>query len=147
MTTYKRSEKPITISIPVLLCCIFTIEPHNKLFKILNFKRELYLNSDVKNENSIFLNLHNETLANELYKILNRPALRQMAHNLLKPILLQPNGLQKNNDNKTLLQRYLKKFKYLYRRYFCKYTKQNQFITDKDLNYFAIQTLFLIVGV
>ena len=70
-----------------------------------------------------------------------------MAHNLLKPILLQPNGLQKNNDNKTLLQRYLKKFKYLYRRYFCKYTKQNQFITDKDLNYFAIQTLFLIVGV
>ena len=81
--------------------------------------------------------------------------MRQFAYNLLEPFRttepLVSNPLTKSeslDDQTILLQKYLRKFNYIYNRYFLtKNDNYNLSPTDKEINYFAIKSLFLLIGI
>ena len=82
---------------------------------------------------------------------LNQPTIRQLAYHNIKPFLsgnLQEDLLSNQNNRQKIqilrLQKYLKKFRYLYKRYF---SASGTNFDYKELNFFALQILFWIVGI
>lgn len=137
-----------------IICTLYTLISKDKIFKKLNLKKETYLK--LNNDNNLFIPKEN---IKDLYILLNTPALRRFAYNLAKPLINSPSQLiistkkgnplpQENYNEIILLKKYLRKFKYNYRRYFFSQGENyDNFPTDKEINMSAIKILFLIIGI
>lgn len=145
----QKSE--ISIHTHFLLCGLFTLGPNNNSFKKINLSHNFSLASRENNKKNLFITLYHERSAKDYHNLLNRSSIRQIAYTLLKPILFQPKTVKGNlkiyPSDLTTLKQYLKKYKYFYTRYFCTQLNENETLSDKELNYFAIHSLFLILGV
>jgi len=136
-----------------IICSILTLDPNNKIFKNFELKRDLA--SSTKNKNCILTLLTAKEFVDEIYDVLNKSSTRQMAHTLIRPILQNCDRIhypltdpRQNFPRTRILKKYLKKFKHFYRRYFLTQGEKSLNIkNDKIINYFAIQALFLIVGI
>ena len=112
-----------------LICCLFTLQPENKVFKEFVFKRDL-------------------SLVLEAEYIINKPELVDLIKNfLIKPLIIRKNTA-KFKDEITFLKYYLKRFKYFY----CKYGAQeigncNTQFTVKEINFYAVLSLAIILGI
>lgn len=135
----------------ILLCGLITLSPTNRLFKELNLLPCNRLNK--KNHTVILLERHNFPT---LFLLLNKPAIRKIAFSILKPLLEEFKGTRidkvdsyKDFNQVQLVQNYLKKYKYFYKLFFSKksYIINKQPLTDKEINLFAIKSLFLIIGI
>ena len=137
-----------------IICTLYTLISKDKIFKKLNLKKETYLK--LNSDNNLFIPKEN---IKDLYILLNTPALRRFAYNLAKPLINSPSQLiistkkgnplpQENYNEIILLKKYLRKFKYNYRRYFFSQVENyDNFPTDKEINMSAIKILFLIIGI
>ncbi len=137
------------VDIDLILCSLFTLTPSNKLFKNINFKNDIYC---LNGESYLLSNKEN---FKDLYNLLNESYLRQFAYNLLEPFRtnrnLVTNPLTKCeslDDQTILLKKYLRKFNYIYNHYFLtKSGNYNLLPTEKEINYFALKSLFLLMGI
>ena len=148
----KIEQKPeISIHTHFLLCSLFTLEPNNDSFKRINLRHNFSLSPIINNKKNLFITLYNERHIKDYHNLLNRYSIRQIAYTLLKPILFQPKTVKGNlkiyHSDVITLKQYLKKYKYFYTRYFCTQSNENGPLSNKELNYFAIHSLFLILGV
>ena len=146
----KTSTKP---NIDPLICTLYTILEDNSIFKNVNIKHNNFLNK--KNPKKP---IPNSKIFQELYILVNRLSLRKFAYLLIKPLLISTNSslfsniaktdIQKNESETTLLKKYLQRFQYNYRRYFL-YQNGNYENppTNKEINTYAIKTLFLLAGI
>jgi hypothetical protein len=146
----KTSTKP---NIDPLICTLYTILEDNSIFKNVNIKHNIFLNK--KNPEKP---IPNSKIFQELYILVNRLSLRKFAYLLIKPLLISTNSslfsniaktdIQKNESETTLLKKYLQRFQYNYRRYFL-YQNGNYENppTNKEINTYAIKTLFLLAGI
>lgn len=137
------------LSLSILLCGAITLDPHNKFFKKITLTNDLYPDPNNRNQESILKPLAIEAYETEFYEFLNRSTIRQMAYKTLKPLLVNNSKQKIAFGKKTeILKIYLKKYKRLYKKYFIRSPKGiNNTINDKTINYFALQTLFFIVGI
>ena len=137
------------VEIDIILCSLFTLTPTHKFFRNINFKNDLYL---IKGESYL---LSNKEKFKELYNLLNESYLRQLAYDLLEPFITKQHLLpeqQKRNESlyeqTALLKKYLRRFNFIYNRYFLtKNCNYNLLPTDKEINFFAIKSLFLLTGI
>tara|TARA_B110000971_G_scaffold204399_1_gene225814 strand:+ start:9036 stop:9488 length:453 start_codon:yes stop_codon:yes gene_type:complete len=137
-----------------IICTLYTLISKDKIFKKLNLKKETHLK--LNSDNNLFI--PNENIE-DLYVLLNAPALRRFAYSLVKPLINSSSQLiisakkgnmlsQENYNEIILLKKYLRKFKYNYRRYFfCQSENYNDFPNDKEINMSAIKLLLLITGI
>ena len=131
------SPIPIVISLESLICSLYTLFGNHEVFKKINLSSDLYLN--LKNID-YFSNSQRIENLNEMKNLFNNSSLKQFAFYLTLNI-----GL----DNETnLLKKYLRKFK---RNYKCYFFYQNgtyvNLPTDKEINLYAIDSLFLLTGI
>jgi hypothetical protein len=151
----KTKKLKLILTKNLLICSLLTLEPQNKLFTIHNIKEKIHLNYTDQNRNLNLVNLANKANLHGIYMQLNQPTIRQLAYHNIKPFLignLQEDLLSNQNNRQKIqilrLQKYLKKFRYLYKRYFSASGTNFDYVTkDKELNYFALQILFWIVGI
>jgi len=137
------------VDIDILLCSLFTLTPSNKLFKHINLKKDLYR---LNGESYLLSNKEN---FKELYNLLNESYLRQLAYDLLEPFITRKHLLpesQKRSESLSeqiaLLKKYLRRFNYIYNRYFLtKDGNYNLLPKNKEINFFAIKSLFLLAGI
>jgi len=137
------------VDIDIILCSLFTLTPSNKLFKNINLKNDLYR---LNGESYLLSNKEN---FKELYDLLNESYLRQLAYDLLEPFITKKHLLpepQRRSESlyeqTTLLKKYLRRFNYIYNRYFLtKNGNYNLLPNDKEINFFAIKSLFLLAGI
>ena len=147
-------EKTSTkLNIDPLLCTLYTILEDNSIFKNVNIKHNIFLNKKNPKKPT-----PNSKIFQELYILVNRLSLRKFAYLLIKPLLISTNSslfsnivktdIQKNESETTLLKKYLQRFQYNYRRYFL-YQNGNyeNTPTNKEINTYAIKTLFLLAGI
>lgn len=146
-----EQNSEISIHTHFLLCSIFTLEPNNHSFKKINLSHNFSFTATVNNKKSLVTTLYNEKHIKDYHNLLNRSSIRQIAYTLLKPILSQPKTVKGKlkiyPSDVTILKQYLKKYKYFYTRYFSAQPNGNGTLNDKELNYFAMHSLFLILGV
>ena len=148
----KTASIPLrNLEINFLMCSFYTLSKNHESFKKLDLKNGLYLEIN-KNINSST----NIEIAFPLYNLINQSALQEFAIILLAPFLnikQLPLSIIINNRKKTgklynetlLLKKYLRKFKYNYHRHF--FCQNKNFNTDKEINMYAIKSLFLIAGI
>ena len=85
---------------------------------------------------------------------MNKQSVRKIAYNILQPLLQE---IKKENEETFNLKRdaveyealtkYLQKFKYSYKEIFLKKTLMaKQIVSEKELNFLAIKSLFFLVG-
>jgi hypothetical protein len=132
-----------------LICSLFVLVPTDKLFKQLNLNADICLK--IKGQSYILYNWK------EIKILLNDPLIRQFSYILIRPLIfrslrnesfLDCETKQEFRDGAILLQEYLKKFRAFYKHYFLPNNGNTNFlITDKDINSFAIEALFLLVGI
>lgn len=149
------SRNPIlNAELPFLVCSLYTLFETHKTFTLTNIKQDIY--SNLNNDN--YFSIEMESFK-EFYKLLNKLSLRRFSYILIKPILNRdyllfynvPKNKMANPKvyNEILfLKKYLRKFKYHYRRYF--FFKNGNFVNlpkEKELNVYAIKMLFLIAGI
>jgi len=131
--------------ISFLLCALFTLEPNSNLFKKLNIKKNLYLTNSTKN--NIIANLDNDDVNYYLYNLLNKPSLRLVSEKLLAPIL-NKNSSKQDITNLRRFKKYLRKFKYVYKRYFTILPNKKSWTNyNNKINYLAVKALFLVAGI
>jgi len=137
---------PNELNLNLILCALFTLMPNSSLFKNLNINDKLIV--QLNKDEFVFINSKNIV---EFSTQLNKPSLRQIAYKAIQPLfpkksfLLTPTNRRNDKNQHLLLKRYLRKFNYSYKRYFL--FKTNLYLTDKEINYFALESLFLIAGV
>jgi len=146
-----KSTKFKTVFLICAIYTLYTLIPDNRHFKSL----KINTNHSSESEEYICKFLQQETFSS-LQKILNKTSIRQFSYILLNP-LLQEKGYYSNltlpNNIKIhteiiLLKKYLNKFKFIYKRYFLSdLFDLDNMPTDKEVNYFAITSLMLIVGI
>jgi len=142
------------IHVSYLLCSLYILSENHNFFKTFSFKNDIY--PDKKNGDNFYIEVEN---FNEFYRLVNKPSVRRTAFRLIKPILALnnfPNSFDSKNNLPTykfdeetfLLKKYLKKFKYVYYRYFF-YQSWNMeiFPVNSEINVPAIKILFLLAGV
>ena len=141
--------KLIGVTLRSLICSLYTISENHNLFKTLNLLNDLQLN--INNDDCISIEIKNFKVISQL---LNKTSLRRHSYSLIKPLLNQNSPLrfdtiEKNGINELfLIKKYLKKYKYHYRRYFFYQNGDyKNLLTDKELNMDAIKSLFLITGI
>ena len=146
--------KSVHLKAVFLICGIYTIYtlvPNNIHFKSMNVNSNFLLDSD----EHICASLKQENFS-PFYKLLNKVSLRQFSYILISPLLQEKSYFCQESLPESvmiyweiiLLKNYLKKFKLIYKRYFLRYIcNLNKMPTDKEINYFAIASLFMIVGV
>lgn len=130
-----------------LICSIYTLLPEDKIFQSLEYRYGL----DLTLVNNGYL--YNKLIySNSFYSVINKINMRKFAYNLVEPILVENyliSALITKNEKLTYqttnFKRYLKKFRYNYYMYFCRYGKN--LITDKEINSFAVESLFLLTGI
>lgn len=133
----------------ILICALFTLNPNTTFFKKLDLSNK----SSFSGPTTTKL-ITNKELFNDFYAALNTKAVRQLAYTLLTPIFRKSYRSSKatplNFEQKTeleLLEKYLKKFHYIYFRYFFPINDKIPLpSTNKELNTQAINALFLILG-
>ena len=143
----KITKEDISQTTTLLLCSVFTLSPNENLFKTLNIKQKLY--SGVNNSDDLLIE---SDIIEDLYSIINKRAVRQLAYSIVNPFLsknyIVSINQPINKDKATLLKKYLKKYRYSYYRYFFPATAKNIiFPTPKMLNTYAIKSLFLLLGI
>jgi len=146
----KTSPGWILLNINLLLCSLFTILSNDKLFKELNINK--YYCSFRLNEGFILID---PLSLNNLFLLLNKPLVRQLAYNILQPVLQEATNtpiknfdIRSRSANNQLIKNYLKKFRYFYKLFFL----DNSFLikpqlTDKEINFLAIKFLFILIGI
>ena len=152
MCTIKQLRFKINLN--SLICSSYTLVENNKIFKKLSLQNDIYLGA--KGCNEFFADIE---YFYEFRRLLNTTALQTFGCGLIKTILSNSNYFVTSNDkneivtkeisNETrLFKKYLKKFKYNYRRYFF-YSNGNfeNFPADKEINSSAVKLLFLLAGV
>ena len=152
MLAYKEQNNFINICF--ILCTIFILEPHNPIFRYFIIRESAYY--DNNNKTKIGLPLKDTEVLIGLSELLKNSSIRQLAKDIVHPIYVNNHPpedetysqmfYQSFAEETILLKKYLSKFKYFYKRYFA---MRNATLTpqlkDKELNYFAIHSLFLIV--
>jgi hypothetical protein len=126
-------QKKIIINKNLLLCSLLTILPDPEVFKLVN-----------KKEN-------NEYFYHDLATSLNNPSLRPIASIILAPLLQKFDKISSQNSLKgfeiEITKQYLKKYNYIYSRYFFKNSENtNNKCDPKKINYYAVASLLLISG-
>jgi len=143
---HNLNKQDINLRLNFLLCSLFVLSSTDKLFTELDLRKDIYCKVD---EQIVILGNFKT-----LYLLLNKISVRQFAYILIRPILfkkllsskaLSPSDLKELDTQAILLRKYLKKFREFYRRYFIFPGKKK--MADKEINFFAIETLFLITGV
>ena len=133
-------------SLDYLICCLYTLSGSHKVFKKLNLRNDLDIKHFSKFKGENFYQLEN---------LLNKASLNQFLLYLLTPFLNlndDLNGATKllNCDRYqlVLLEKYIRKFRRNYKRYFF-YQNGNyaNLPTDREINTYAIETLFLLIGI
>lgn len=135
----------------LLICTLFTLAPNENIFKLLNAKK-----TTIIKPKDVYLVMNDLQQFDDIYALLHKKAIIQLAYFLLKPLLGSVrqgkgkfSGKEKifQQTQTQLLLKYLTKFRYIYFRYFAtKKQKVQQSCSKKDLNTLAIQGLFLIVN-
>lgn len=155
INTGKRNNVGCKRNVPIkfLICSLLCLDPHNNFFKKINLKFHLNSANGINAKNVTLHSTTSKQFSIELYNLLNKPSIRQIAFTLIKPILPNTNKLDlQYRQNKyykqgKLLKKYLKKFRLVYKRYFLIQPGElNQKTIDKEINNLALQALFLIVG-
>ena len=138
------------ININFLICSVLTLDPQNNIFKKTTFKKDVYLDPNTANQNSLLTPLDEESYEKEFYELLNKYSIRQMAYEIIKPILIKkrnPN-IPFNKKKIKILKKYLKKFKILYKKFFLDDAqKPKNLRNDNIINSSALYALFLIAGI
>jgi len=145
-----KNQRTLPVDVDFIICCLFTLASSNQLFRNIDLKKDIYLG--IGGGNYLLSNVENFT---ELSTLLNKSSLRQFAYFLLKPFLSKQNfSFQDRNKNTELTEqtivfkKYLKKFKYFYKRYFfVKNENYNLLPTEKEMNLFATESLFFVLGI
>ena len=146
-------ETPTKINFGLLICTLYTIVEDNNIFKNVSIKSDIFLN--IKKREQLTTN---REILQELCTLINKSSLRKFAYLLIKPILTSTNSsttfntteknVQKNENEKILLKKYLRRFQYNYRRYFLyKNRDYENSPANKEINTYAIKTLFLLAGI
>ena len=153
MFIHKKIKDPtIVVNLDYLICSLYTLYGSHKVFKKLNLKNDLYFT----NENiEYFSNFKRVENLYELESLLNKPSLKQFAFYLLAPFLNLNSFF--NNEAKffndevdkqiILLKKYLRKFNRNYKRYF--FYQNGTYTTlptNKEINTYGIESLFLLTG-
>ena len=146
----KRSLSTWTsIEINIVICGLITLIPNSLLFKELNIKNSFpYIRRDT---NLILINLY---YLENLSFLLNKQPVRKIAYNILQPLLQEIKNNNKETSNLKsdsieykALKKYLQKFKYSYKEIFLKKTFMTKHIvSEKEINFLAIKSLFFLVG-
>lgn len=138
-----------SLELNILICSLITLLPNNVLFKELNIKKSFpYIRQDT---NLILVEL---SYLENLSFLLNKQSIREIAYNILQPLLQEIKNKNKETPNLKVdsieyraLKKYLQKFKYSYKKFFLKKTFMTKYIlSEKELNLIAIKTLFVLVG-
>ena len=144
------SKTQLNYKLSFLICSLYTLVPGDNNFKYFSFEQDIILNMT---NNSSF---HREVKKiYEMYHLLNNVSIRRFTYFLVKPILNEEylnksffNNGEEVNEQTIFLKKYLKKFKYNYRRHFYyKNGSHHDFPTNKEMNTYAIEYLFLLTSV
>lgn len=141
------------ICLDSLMCSLYTLSGSHEVFKKINLKNDLRL--DLENI-EYFSNFNKVENFYELEKIFNDSLVKLFAFYLLAPFLNLDkffNGKSRSINKEittetTLLKKYLRRFKKNYKRYFS--YQNGTYITsptNKELNMYAIESLFLLLGI
>jgi|TARA_B110000261_G_scaffold105262_1_gene118154 hypothetical protein len=152
-TSLRILEKtPAKTNLISLICTLYTLSEENNVFKYVNLKNSIFFHKI--NSKRPLVNLG---IFQEFYILINKPSLRKFAYLLLKPLLVSTDSRMifnieeenlNNNNEIILLKRYLRKFQYNYRRYFLYQNGDDENLpTCKEMNTYAIKTLFLLAGI
>ena len=128
-----------------LLCSLYTLIPNDPIFKKLCVKNKLHvtLNQEI---------FHNEKSYLEFSYILNKSSLRRLSYSIIEDFLIKKTFPKESKivrgQETLLLILYLAKFKFTYYSYFFNLNEKTANLPpDKELNNYAIQSLFLILGI
>lgn len=126
----------------------------NKTFRKINPKTGILLDID-----NVDYFSNNEAQFDAFYEMVNKHSIRRFTYILIKP-LLEPNYFFVKETKETklsnsinyneikLLKKYLRKFKYHYRRrFFYQNGNYKNLPTGNKLNRIAIKALFLLMGI
>ena len=58
------------ININFLICSVLTLDPQNNIFKKTTFKKDVYLDPNTANQNSLLTPLDEESYEKEFYELL-----------------------------------------------------------------------------
>ena len=132
-----------------IICSLYTLSESQEVLTILNLQSGISPN--IKNDGSFsddFLTF---------YKLINNPVIRGFSYYLIKPILgkkyvslLSRNiAIKKIICKNTIpLKKYLRKFRYNYCRYFFSQNENfDNYPTEKEMNMYAIKSLFFLAGI
>lgn len=130
----------------LLLCSFLTISPNI----ILSEELKTHLTTSEKN-----YPVPEYYTLEYLSLLLNKPEIRELSYRIVKPLIYRvpktdstSMNLQNFETDQLLIKQYLKKFNYTYKNFFNK--KQSvkyKGNSEKELNSFAIESLFLIIGI
>jgi hypothetical protein len=153
-STISSNEKSSThwtlVDTNLLICSLFIIVPKDELFKELSIS-EYHCSNRISGESILM----DPWYLNKFFFLLNKPLIRQLAYNILQPLLNETTFIpfhlvneRKNSVDHQTLKKYLKKFKYFYKLFFLEnsYLVKSR-ITEKEINFLAIKFLFTLIGV
>jgi hypothetical protein len=138
------SKKP-TVNNKSLICSIQTLFGNDTFFKKPNIENNVYSNLSFHNEEGNFL---------EIYNLLNKVLIKQFAFKLLTPFVKSENDspdwdivnrFAVYEENIILLKKYLRKFRHNYKFYQDK--NHSSLPTNKEINMYAIEMLFLMASI
>ena len=137
-------DNKIEFNIKLLICSLYTLQGYQKNFKNLNVKNNFYFDTNYQKNN--FKNIEN---FDALKKTSNQSSLSQLAFTLISPLITTKQDIiPYYSKNKTLLKKYLNKFKYNYQRNFlCQSGIKVNLPSDKQINLNAIKILFFFAGI
>ena len=126
------------IDLNILVCALFTISSGTKPFTSLDITTTKSLGFSTEDDKEFVILLNN---------VLDNGSIRQLAAVLIQPILRKETESRNSTpqEQSRLLKKYVKKFCYIYERYFNSDTKNIRL--KEEINYFAVQSLFLLVGI
>ena len=150
MITNSRSDLvDVNFQLEFLICTLLVLAPTSETFRRLNFQTHFYIS--IKEQTFILNNLE------DVESVLNLVALRRFSYNLLKPIvydrLILPDFIDNESkkdleENTVLLQKFLDKYRFFFKHYFLlDENNKDMEIKDKKINSFAMESLFLLVGI
>lgn len=136
---YSKNEQILLIS---LICCILSLEKHS----FFSFNKVTYLESKKDKRFDLLLFFSNYfSKQKKLNYIL-------ICNNLSKSLTIKNNcstlkTVKNKIDEKKILQ-YLRKFKFVYNKYFASHCIKNElFLLPEKMNILALQSLFIMQGI